>query len=92
MRSREVIREYEIPKTGADLEQVLLLCRPHMDEICEKEPEGGWLSYIFRRLLAEYFPENYTAEMFPGAEQASAYYLKVLNGICLLYTSPSPRD
>ncbi len=92
MRSREVIREYEIPKTGADLEQVLLLCRPHMDEICEKEPEGGWLSYIFRRLLAEYFPENYTAEMFPGAEQASAYYLKVLNGILRREEETLPFD
>lgn len=73
-------------------EQVFLLCRTQMDQICKTEPEGGWLSYIFRRLLADCFPENYTVQEVPGAERAADHYLKVLNGLLKWEREKLPFD
>lgn len=71
--------QYEIPQSGVDVQQVLCLCQPYMDRVCEYTPKQGWMNYTFQWLLAQYFPENYVAENIPGAEQAVGYFTEMLN-------------
>ena len=74
MYENNIITEYEIPQSGVDPEQVLRLCQPYMDSICERVPEEGWLNYTFHWLLADYFPDNFTVERIPGAQKAVDYF------------------
>lgn len=95
MCNKDLIREYEMPRTGVDPEQVLVLCRPHMEQLYGGTPREGWLQYVFRRLLAGYFPENFSVpengggsdkgenppEESQGGQEAVSYFIEVLNGL-----------
>ena len=92
MRDRKMITEYEMPEEGVDLRQVLELCRPYMEQMCEKIPEEGWLDYVFHYLLAEYFPENYTVKKIRGAQQAVSYYMEILAALFEREAAERPFD
>ncbi len=92
MSDRNVIMEYEIPRDGVNPGQVLLLCRPYMEELCREEPEEGWLNYTFHSLLAEYFPENYTVEERPGRREAVSCFVETLTGILKREEAELPFD
>ena len=84
--------QYEIPQSGVDFQQVLCLCQPYMDQVCEDTPKQGWMDYTFQWLLAQYFPENYTVENIPGAQQAVDYFTGVLNELFMREASELPFD
>ena len=92
MCDRNRITEYEIPQSGVDPEQVLQLCRPWMDSVCEQPPEEGWLNYTFHWLLAEYFPENFSVKNLPGAQQAVEYFAQTLTRLFLRESAELPFD
>lgn len=81
MYNTNIIAEYDMPPEGVDLDQALALCRPYMDQVCQETPEMGWLNYAFQYLLAEYFPENYTAPKLQGGPQAVSYFIEILTGL-----------
>lgn len=92
MYDKKIVEEYQIPEDGVDLEQVLCLCRPYMDRICGQTPENGWMDYAFHWFLADYFPENYSVEMFPGACQAVEYFTGTLSRLFQREASMLPFD
>lgn len=92
MCEKKIIAEYEIPESGVDPKQVLLLCRPYMDRLCEQPPEEGWINYTFHWLLADFFPENYKVEKIPGAQQAVEYYTEILTRLFLREEEEQPFD
>ena len=92
MSGKSIIREYEIPENGVDLQQVLLLCEPHMVSLCDQKPAEGWMDYSFRYLLAEYFPENFAVEKIPGADRAVDYFTGVLTKLFERERAEKPFD
>ena len=92
MYENNIITEYEIPQSGVDPEQVLRLCQPYMDSICERVPEEGWLNYTFHWLLADYFPDNFTVERIPGAQKAVDYFTETLTRLFMREDSVLPFD
>ena len=83
MCEKEIIMEYQIPPNGADPREILRMCRPYMERVCAKAPEEGWLDYTFHWLLAEFFPENFSVERIPGAQEAVDYFTEVLTCLFL---------
>ena len=74
------------PHTGAVL--ALLGPSPQWDEL--RHPDGGlrpaWEAFFSQQPAAFWQPEGFT-------QRSQAIQTQVAeNGICLLYTSPSPRD
>ena len=75
---RKITEEYQIPKTGTDLKEVLTLCLPGMNALCADPPED-WLNYSYTFLQARFFPENFDVEKASERRKAVEFYLKVLN-------------
>ena len=75
---RKITEEYQIPKTGTDLKEVLTLCLPGMNALCADPPED-WLNYSYAFLQARFFPENFDVEKASERRKAVEFYLKVLN-------------
>ena len=92
MCEKEIIMEYQIPPNGADPREILRLCRPYMERVCAKAPEEGWLDYTFHWLLAEFFPENFSVERIPGAQEAVDYFTEVLTCLFLREEAELPFD
>ena len=55
-----------------------------------QSPLSGVTDLVFRRLVRRYAPDSMMYTEMVNA--TGLHYVKALPKICLLYTSPSPRD
>ena len=60
-----------------DCAKLMELCRPFMNRFCP-EPEEGWLRFIYEALAAEIFPNPNRVPSTPAQENATRFFLQVL--------------
>lgn len=88
----EVVKGYEMPQEGIDIQAVLNLCRPYMAQLCKEEPECGWIMFTYKYLLSEYFPYNYALEISEDQKQASLFLIDMLNRLFVREREELPFD
>ena len=92
MAIETVIKAYEMPREGVDLQSALEFCRPHMMELCQKEPDCGWISFTYQYLLSEYFPYNFTCECAEGQKEAADFFISMLSWLFFREQEEIPFD
>ncbi|MDL2234894.1 HD domain-containing protein [Christensenellaceae bacterium OttesenSCG-928-L17] len=63
-------------------EEVLELCRPALNKL-SKEPEEGWLAFLYAAIIDKMYPQNGRRELSIEHWRAGQFYLRVLHAVIL---------
>ena len=76
---------------GRQCDQLLELCRPVLDQLCQ-EPEEGWLRFCYETLAAGLFPDPSRPPATAKQREAMEFYLQILEWLLAREQSFCPFD
>lgn len=81
----------QLPQTRTVCAEVLLWCRPVMDQLCP-EPEQGWLKECYDELSHRLYPDAARGPLQKGRRQALGFFAAVLSWFLERETDRFPYD